>query len=83
MSAETLSPPRAEPALPSPLVAHSRLLFSSPPQPAPETAAQPSPVSPLVADAEVKGEAPVPRPFAATQLTARQSKYKVFCIVYV
>ncbi|KAJ4360878.1 uncharacterized protein N0V89_001446 [Didymosphaeria variabile] len=76
MSAETLSPPRAEPTLPSPLIAHSQPLFSSPPQPAPKAAAQTSPVSPLVADAEVKGEAPVPRPFVATQpqLTARQSK---------
>jgi next-to-BRCA1 protein 1 len=77
MSAETLSPPRAEATLPPPLIAHSSPLFSSPPQPAPVMAAQTSPVSPLVADAEVKGEAPVPQPFTtttATQLTARQSK---------
>lgn len=75
MSAETLSPPRAEPTLPSPLIAHSHPLFSSPPQPVPEVAAQTSPVSPLVADAEVKGEAPVPHSFIASQpqLTARQS----------
>jgi next-to-BRCA1 protein 1 len=77
MSAETLSSPCAEATLPPPPIAHSSPLFSSPPQPALMMAAQTSPVSPLVADAEVKGEAPVPQPFTtttATQLTARQSK---------
>ncbi|OAG06422.1 uncharacterized protein CC84DRAFT_1164689 [Paraphaeosphaeria sporulosa] len=73
MSAETLSPPRAEATLPPPLIAHSSTLFSTASQ---SMAAQTSPVSPVVADAEVKGEAPVPRPFTATtatQLSARQS----------
>ncbi|KAF2449953.1 hypothetical protein P171DRAFT_351305 [Karstenula rhodostoma CBS 690.94] len=71
MSAETLSPPRAEATLPPPLIAHSSTLFSTASQP---TVAQVSPVFPLVA--EVKDEAPVPRPFTtttATQLSARQS----------
>ena len=74
MSAETLSPQRVEATLPPPLIAHSSTVFSTSSPPA---AAQTSPVSPLVADAEVKGEAPVPRPFTtttATQLSARQSK---------
>lgn len=64
MSAETLSPARAEPTVVSPPIAYSQLT------PAPqhsEPLVEPTPVSPLVAnaaDTEVKGEAPVPRPFA-------------------
>ncbi|KAF9741816.1 hypothetical protein PMIN03_002049 [Paraphaeosphaeria minitans] len=73
MSAETLSPPRAEATLPPPLIARSSTLFCTSSQPMP---AQTSPVSPLVADAEIEAEAPVPHSFTATtatQLSARQS----------
>lgn len=79
MSAETLSPARVEPTLVSPPIAFSRPLCPHPPySPAQCTMpAETSPVSPLAAtaaDADVTGEAPVPRPFTATHLTTRQSK---------
>jgi next-to-BRCA1 protein 1 len=66
MSAETLSPPRA--AEVSPVIARTPAAYVAPSVEKEE----PSPVSPFAthaADAEVQGEAPVPRSF-----TARQSK---------
>ncbi|KAF2686211.1 hypothetical protein K458DRAFT_387213 [Lentithecium fluviatile CBS 122367] len=66
MSAETLSPPRV--AQVSPVIARSPVTFVD--EKKPEAAAATSPVSPIApktADAEVKGEAPVPRSFVARQ----------------
>lgn len=69
-SDETLLPARVEPTQVSPPIVHSRLSSASHSQLPAET----GPVSPLAAaDAEVKGEAPVPHPFTA-QLGARQCK---------
>lgn len=64
MSAETLSPARAEPTLVSPPIAYSQ---RTPTPDVSEAPAELAPVSPLVANAadpEVKDEAPVPQPFA-------------------
>jgi next-to-BRCA1 protein 1 len=70
MSAETLSPQPV--AQVSPVIARSPIPYMAPTvENVPEVAAPISPISPPAAsaDAEVKGEAPVPRSF-----TARQSK---------